>query len=108
MEVLQFLLDRARTLMAAREFEYTDHPGGATGLLVKEYRGKNGEKEVWRFDAGLVAQILDLLKQAAIEEGQWDEKRTEQGDLISRTIIERLHAGCKRNADAKIARDGSF
>jgi len=47
------------------------------------------------------------LKQAAIEEGQWDEKRTEQGDLISRTIIERLHAGRKRNADAKVARDAA-
>ena len=34
------------------------------------YRGKNAEQEIWKFDASLVAQINDVLKQAAIEEGQ--------------------------------------
>ena len=47
---------------------HSDYPGGgATGTLVKDYRGKNAEKEVWKFDAALVAQIKDTLKQAAIE-----------------------------------------
>ena len=49
------------------------HPGfpngGATGMLVKDYRGKNAEQEIWKFDAALVSTINDTLKQAAIEEG---------------------------------------
>jgi hypothetical protein len=31
--------------------------------------------EIGKFDAALAAQILHTLKQAAIEEGQWTEKR---------------------------------
>jgi hypothetical protein len=60
------------------------HPGfpngGATGMLVKNYRGKNAEQEIWKFDAALVSTINDTLKQAAaIEEGQWTEKRETKG-----------------------------
>jgi hypothetical protein len=49
-------------------FECADHSGGATGMLVRDYRGKNAEREIYRFDASLVAQINDTLRQAAIEE----------------------------------------
>jgi hypothetical protein len=70
-----------RNLIEARAFEYADHPGGAPGMLVKDYRGKNAEREIWKFDAALVAQICDVLKQAAIEEGQWTEKRDANGGL---------------------------
>lgn len=55
------------------------HPGypngAATGLLVKDYRGKDANQEVWKFDSALEARLADDLKQAAIEEGQWTEKR---------------------------------
>jgi hypothetical protein len=44
-------------------------------MLVKDYRGKNAEQEIWKLDAALVTQINATLKQAAIEEGQWSEKR---------------------------------
>ena len=57
--------------------EYADHLSGATGMLVKDYPGKNAEQEIWKFDASLVAQVCDVLKQAAIEEGQWTEARSE-------------------------------
>ena len=43
-------------------------------MMVKDYRGKNGEWVVWRFDAALNAQLLDLLKQAAFGEGEWGAK----------------------------------
>ena len=82
-QVLQNILDRLCRLREARALEYADHPGGATGMLVKEHRGKNGEQEIWKFDATLVSQINATLKQAAIEEGQWSEKREfvgQQGD----------------------------
>jgi hypothetical protein len=38
-------------------------------MLVKECRGKNGQQEIWKFDASLVAQINATLKQVAIEVG---------------------------------------
>jgi hypothetical protein len=38
-------------------------------MLVKDHRGKDANV-VWRFDAALVAQINDTLKQAAIEDRQ--------------------------------------
>ena len=40
------------------------------GVMVKDHRGKSGEREIWKFDAALNAQMLDVLKQVAIEEGQ--------------------------------------
>ena len=49
--------------------------GAATGRLMKDFRGKNAEQVVWKFDAALEAKLMEALKQAAIEEGQWTEKR---------------------------------
>ncbi len=106
-QVLQNTLDRRHNLIEARAFEYRDHPGGATGMLVKDYRGKNAEQEIWKFDASLVAQINDVLKQAAIEEGQWTEKREAKGSVGISVMIERLNAGRQRVADAKAARDAA-
>ena len=87
------------------------HPGyptgGATGMLVKDYRGKDANQEIWKFDGALVAKIADLLKQAAIEEGQWNEKREAQGSVSLDVTIARLHAGRERVAAAKRAADQS-
>ena len=74
-EVLQNILNRMCSLIEARALEYSDHPGGATGLLVKDYRGKNAEHQIWKFDTGLMSQINATMKQAAIEEGQWGAKQ---------------------------------
>ena len=41
---------------------------------------KNAEQEIWKLERILAATILDALKQAAIEEGQWDEKRELESD----------------------------
>ena len=43
----------------------------------------------------LVAQICDVLKQAAIEEGQWTEKRDAKGSVGMSEIMARLNAGRK-------------
>ena len=40
-------------------------------LLYTDY----SEGETWKVDGALVAQILGTLKQAAIEVGDWGEKR---------------------------------
>jgi hypothetical protein len=63
-QALQVNLDRMRALIEARATEYAEFPAGKTGMLVKDYRGKNAEQVIWKFDAALVAQINDTLTQA--------------------------------------------
>jgi hypothetical protein len=58
-----------------------------------------------KFDASLVTQICDVLKQAAIEEGQWTEKRETKGGVGMSEIMARLNAGRDRCAAAKRAAD---
>ena len=50
------VLDRMRQVIVARAYQYADDPVGATGMMVKDYRGKNGERAIWKFDAALVSQ----------------------------------------------------
>jgi phage terminase small subunit len=84
-QVLQNIVVRLSGLIDARALEFADHPGGATGMLVKEHRGKNGQQEIWKFDVAVVSQINATLKQAAIEEGQWSEKR-ELSDSVAISV----------------------
>jgi phage terminase small subunit len=98
-QVLQNTLHRLCSLIEARALEYADHPGGATGMLVKEHRGKNAQQEIWKFDAALVSQINATMKQAAIEEGQWSEKRDMSGSLAGSVLRARMDAGRQRWAD---------
>jgi phage terminase small subunit len=116
-EILETNLNSMFSLIEARGVEYADHPGGATGMLVKDYRGKNAEQEMWKFDASLVTQINATLKQAAIEEGQWSERgetarerretERERRETARKEndamIIANLHAGRQRVVDAKKA-----
>jgi gas vesicle protein len=86
------------------------HPGfpigGSTGLLIKDYRGKNAEREIWKFDSGLESAIRDTMKQAAIEAQQWSDKKEDSITTINvNLIVERLNAGRQQVADAKKAAD---
>jgi len=89
--LLQDLVDRMRRVIEERGAEMADVPGGASGLLVKTYKGKDAETAVYRFDAALVEQMNATCKQVAIEIGQWSEKRqvTLGGDLGARLIAAR-------------------
>ena len=98
-QVLQNIVDRLYRLTEARALEYADHPGGATGMLVKEHRGKNDQQEIWKFDAALVTQINATLKQAAIEEGQWSEKRQLSDSQANSVLAARMAAGRQRVAE---------
>ena len=49
--------------------------------------------------------MIEALKQAAIEEGQWNEKREAKGSVSLDVTIARLHAGRERVAAAKRAAD---
>ena len=85
------------------------HPGypngAAHGLLVKDYRGKDAKQEIWKFDGGSISKIIDALKQAAIEEGQWNEKRDFSATVGLALTTAKLHAGRERVAAAKRAAD---
>jgi hypothetical protein len=51
-----------------------DVPGGASGLLVRDYKGKEADRLVSRIDPGVVsvlAELRSLERQAAEELEQW-------------------------------------
>ncbi len=75
---LQRKLDLLNDLMAARAAEMKDLPGGATGLLCKDFKGKDAQQMVLRYDSALMQDFLAIMKQAAIETGQWVEKHSEK------------------------------
>lgn len=54
--------------------------GGTTGLLVKDYKGKDADQPVYKVDTGWLAEIRAHEKQAAEELGQWTEKREFSGE----------------------------
>jgi hypothetical protein len=83
------------------------HPGysvgGETGLLMKDFRGKDANQEVWKFDAALESKIMECLKQAAIEEGQWNQKREISGNAGIELARIELRREARRISDAKKA-----
>ncbi len=59
--------------------------GGESGLLVRDYKGSGPfQNEVYKFDAALVRELNNTLKQAAIEKGQWTEKV--EGTMTTETV----------------------
>lgn len=64
--------------------------GGTTGLLVKDYKGRNADQPIYKVDTGLLEELRAHEKQAAEELGQWTEKREfsseEGGPLTSITV----------------------
>ena len=96
----------ARVAVYPKVMVHPGYPnGGGTGMLVKDYRGKNAEKEIWKFDGALVAQILDTLKQAAIEVGDWGEKREKP---VERLKIPRVTVIFPPQASAGAPRRGNM
>ncbi len=75
------------------------HPGyptgAAHGMLVKDYRGKDANQEIWKYDSAPLAKLIEAAKNVAIEEGQWTEKRDYSGSM---SLVE-------RKARLNVARD---
>ena len=61
-------------------------PGGRTGLLAIDYKGKDADQPVYKVDAGLLKELRELEKEIAIELGQWTEKSEITG-LIEAAIV---------------------
>jgi hypothetical protein len=99
MQVLQDLFDRMNNLIEARAQDPTMAavPGGSTGLLVRDYQGKNRNVPTYRVDFALLSEQRALLRHAAEETGEWREKKEEpKVDLVA--ILE---AGRRRANAAK-------
>ena len=62
--------------------DFAEVPGGTTGLLVKDYKGKDADTLVYKVDTGLLAELRNHEKQAAEELRQWSEKRELPGDAL--------------------------
>ncbi len=67
-------------------------PGGTTGLLVRRVKsigsGENAQViEEYEVDRGLLAELRELEKQAAIEAGQWTSKTEVRGVVASVSVI---------------------
>jgi hypothetical protein len=48
-----------------------DIPGGNTGLLVRDYKGRNADVAVYKADNALMAEMPATERQPAEELGQW-------------------------------------
>lgn len=56
-----------------------DAPGGKTGLLALDYKGKDADRAVYKLDAALLKEMRDLEREIAVELGQWAERREVSG-----------------------------
>jgi hypothetical protein len=94
-------------------------PGGASGLLVRDYKGKKADRLVTRIDPGVVSLLAELRgheRQAAEELGQWKncgggarKPTTPRGAAITLALLltdEELDSLEKRAGDGEIARGG--
>ena len=94
-QALQDRWDRARRLIDARARDLADIPGGNTGRLVRDYKGRNADVAVYKADTALMAEMRATERQAAEELGQWVTK-SEPSNLNLDLMIERLNAGRRR------------
>jgi hypothetical protein len=61
--------------------DMADIPGGASGLLCRDYKGKEADRLVTRIDPGMVSRVAELgghERQAADQLGRWNTHREER------------------------------
>ena len=84
----QVFAERAAHYRAGGDDEYDKAiPGGTTGLLVKDFKGKDADRPVYKIDTATLAELRAIEKQAAEELGQWTEKQVPLGSAAVRTSI---------------------
>lgn len=72
-------------------------PGGSTGLIVHNVKGVGkGEDfqliDLYEVDVGSLRELREVMKQAAIETGQWAEKQDPGGAMTAAQAIEAAFA----------------
>jgi hypothetical protein len=82
LDLYEDIKDRLRQVVAERAADPTmaDVPGGRTGMLVRGYKsigsGESAQRvEEYTVDGVLAKELRDYAKQAAIEVGDWAERR---------------------------------
>jgi Terminase small subunit len=72
-QALQNRWDKMRRVIDERATspDFAEVPGGTTGLLCKDYKGKAADTVVYKVDTGLLAELRAHEKQAAEELEQW-------------------------------------
>jgi hypothetical protein len=77
-EALQYRWNRLRasldSLLNERGADMAHIPGGSSGLLCRDFKGKDANVEVSRVDSGLVsllAELREIEQHASVELGQW-------------------------------------
>jgi len=82
-QTLQNRWDKMRRVIDERAAspDFADVPGGTTGLLCKDYKGKVADTVVYKVDTGLLAELRGHERQAAEELGQW-KTRVEERKVI--------------------------
>jgi hypothetical protein len=80
---LQKRRDRPRAdldlILGQRGADMADLPGGASGMLVRDCKGKEADRVVTRIDPGVVSLVAELRgheRQAAEELDQWKTRGT--------------------------------
>jgi hypothetical protein len=65
---------RMRMIIDERAVEMAgETAGGASGLLCRDYKGKDADRAIYKVDTGLLSELREHEKQAAQELGQWQE-----------------------------------
>ena len=70
---LQDRHDRLNLIVEERAADMAEAPGGKSGLLTRDYKGKNADQVVYKLDTGLLSEFREHERQVAIELGQWQE-----------------------------------
>jgi hypothetical protein len=66
--------DRMMRIVQERGDEMANEvAGGSSGFLVRDYKGKDADRAVYKFDSSLAAELREHERQMAIETGQWQE-----------------------------------
>jgi hypothetical protein len=74
LKAIQDRHDRMMRIVHERGDEMANEvAGGSSGFLTRDYKGKDGDVPVYKFDAKLAGELREHEKHIAIELGQWNE-----------------------------------
>ena len=87
-------------LRSERARDLADVSGGQSGLLSRDYSGKNGGQEIYSIDTGMIALERELRahdRQVAQELGQWQETLEDrQRGASHEALLQQLERGRER------------
>lgn len=79
LEAIQDRHDRMMRIVTERGDEMAaEVAGGSSGFLTRDFKGKDGDRAVYKFDSALAGELREHEKHIAIELGQWQESAAPQ------------------------------